>query len=185
MDAVTGYEGADSYKHVDPLLNDRGTRLMLISPYVSPYYARMLLRVARRKRIRLITSDSKININALKVMHAGSRPAYAKAMLYLLVLAVALYYFGLAAFAIAASAAFAALLILLLDASRNKSPIDVKVMGKVFVHEKAYISDSRAVVGSANLTYAGMHKNIEHIEVIEDPAEISRLASHFEQLWAS
>ena len=38
-------------------------------------------------------------------------------------------------------------------------------------------------MGSANLTYSGMHKNIEHIEVIKEGDRIAELEKHFRQLW--
>ena len=185
MEGAKSYEGIDSYRRVEPLLNGGGTRLMIISPFISPYYSRMLLRAAGRKKIKIITSGSEINRNALKAMQYGRARGYAKVLLYLFVLAAILFYFGLYAFAAVAGAAFAAVLGLFVAGSRRKSPIDVKVMRDVFVHEKVYISDNRAVVGSANLTYSGMHRNLEHTEVIDDLQEVSRLASHFEKLWDS
>ena len=75
---------------------------------------------------------------------------------------------------------------LLLQRRRRKiaKNITVKTTGEDFVHEKLYISDTVAIVGSANLTYAGMHKNVEHIQMVDDKNEITELKEHFNSLWS-
>ncbi len=66
---------------------------------------------------------------------------------------------------------------------KTDSNLKVKVAKGKFVHEKVYIGNDIAIVGSANLTYNGMHKNVEHIDVIKDDARIRQLREHFESLW--
>jgi phosphatidylserine/phosphatidylglycerophosphate/cardiolipin synthase-like enzyme len=66
---------------------------------------------------------------------------------------------------------------------RIRKNIMLKTTGEDFVHEKLYISDSMAIIGSANLTYNGTHKNIEHIEIIRDRGEIDELKRHFNSMW--
>jgi len=61
--------------------------------------------------------------------------------------------------------------------------IEVRVSGGPFVHEKIYIGSDTAITGSANLTYSGMHRNIEHIEITHDPERIAELGRHFNGLW--
>jgi len=66
---------------------------------------------------------------------------------------------------------------------RANSNLQVKVITERFVHEKLYISGNTAISGSANLTYNGMHKNIEHIEVTKDESKIREMRRHFESMW--
>jgi len=83
----------------------------------------------------------------------------------------------------------AILLILVLLAYRKyrktDSNIKVKVTKDKFVHEKLYIGSDMAIVGSANLTFNGMHRNVEHIDIIRSKDQIDRLKTHFESLWRS
>ena len=67
---------------------------------------------------------------------------------------------------------------------RISNGVSVKVP-RNFVHAKMYISGQMAMIGSANLTYSGMHRNIEHMSVIRSSREIGRLASQFWELWGN
>ena len=84
--------------------------------------------------------------------------------------------FALASFA----AAFAYLLISLSSCKkiRLKAP-------KEFVHAKMYVGDETAIEGSANLTYNGMHKNVEQISVTRNEKKIAELKEQFWKLWNS
>jgi phosphatidylserine/phosphatidylglycerophosphate/cardiolipin synthase-like enzyme len=181
---VRRYEGVDTYKFIDPLLNDGGRTLSLITPFISTYYSRKLLAVAGRKRVRLITSGSDINKKALGMIHAGRRGVYLRVLLYLFALSALLFYFNLILFAVGVSAAFAAVLALMILTLTGRKAVEVRVVRHLFIHEKAYISETMAITGSANLTYSGTHKNLEHIDVIDDAQEIKRLSEHFEKLWS-
>ena len=56
---------------------------------------------------------------------------------------------------------------------------------KGFVHSKFYIGENGAIQGSANLTYNGMHKNVENISIIRDQEGIEKLRKEFYKLWDS
>jgi hypothetical protein len=65
-------------------------------------------------------------------------------------------------------------------------PIDVKVTTSAsqFVHAKLYIVDKRvAFVGSANLTYSGMNRDGERVEVKTEPSEVQQEMQAFEHFW--
>ncbi|MDE1811173.1 MAG: hypothetical protein KGH66_03965, partial [Candidatus Micrarchaeota archaeon] len=66
---------------------------------------------------------------------------------------------------------------------RLETRLRVRIADKKFVHEKLYIGESTAITGSANLTFNGMHKNIEHIETTADPRKVQELTRHFDELW--
>jgi phosphatidylserine/phosphatidylglycerophosphate/cardiolipin synthase-like enzyme len=61
--------------------------------------------------------------------------------------------------------------------------LHLKVVSSDFIHEKLYISDTIAITGSANLTYSGMHRNIESINITKNLEEVERLKKHFDRLW--
>ena len=69
-------------------------------------------------------------------------------------------------------------------ALRDDRSIELRVP-KGFVHAKMYIGEKTAIVGSANLTYAGMHQNVEHIDVIRDRGQIADLKKQFFSMWNS
>ena len=56
---------------------------------------------------------------------------------------------------------------------------------KSFTHSKMYISEKEGIEGSANLTFAGTHRNIENIEIIKDIQELRRMKTEFWKLWDS
>jgi HKD family nuclease len=54
----------------------------------------------------------------------------------------------------------------------------------VFVHAKIYLVDKRfGVSGSANLTYSGLHTNVESLNMAETENEIRQLETDFMRLW--
>jgi len=50
------------------------------------------------------------------------------------------------------------------------------------LHAKLLICDDIAVIGSANMTWSGLHRNIEIIVVIRNPQLVRRLEDFFEKL---
>ncbi|MEM0149753.1 MAG: phospholipase D-like domain-containing protein [Candidatus Micrarchaeaceae archaeon] len=178
------YSGSESFKYADRLIGNNDRELLIISPYISNYYVRILMR-KRHKKIRIITSESSMGSGSLLMDIAkGSRRRRIKALAYFAVLDAILFYIHLGVAALALL-----ILVALLFAGTIKKPkapksnIQVKTTGSRFIHEKIYIGDSTAITGSANLTYNGMHKNIEHIEVITDKRRIGELKDHFNRLW--
>jgi phosphatidylserine/phosphatidylglycerophosphate/cardiolipin synthase-like enzyme len=57
------------------------------------------------------------------------------------------------------------------------------VMPKRFVHAKMYISENEAISGSANLTYRGMHRNVEMLEIMHDKESVESMSSTFWKMW--
>lgn len=181
------YSGTESYRYVERLIRD-GKDLSIISPYVSLRYAKMLSNHARRHRVRLITSRSPTNEDALSYLgkHAGTYRRWAKASLFLAVLAALgflldLYYVYPALAAVSTSLA-------IVSASKygkGEARLSFRIAGGAFVHEKLYLSKGTAIVGSANLTFNGLHRNVEHIEVITEGNRLETLYRHFNELWRS
>lgn len=180
------YSGTNSYVYVEPLLTERSDVLLVISPYIGRGYAKLLVEQGRKKRVRVITSGSTEWLEGYAGRYSWSVLfKYIKTMGVILLVCVALYYLRAYWLAVGAAAVFLATAGLgyLKFRAMERSDIKVKVVRSAFVHEKVYISDSRAVTGSANLTYPGMHKNIEHVHMVRDREEIDELRDHFEELW--
>lgn len=171
--------GNDCYAYVEKLIIE-GKRIYIISPYVDAYYADFIMKNAGGKRIYIISSS--IESEARKILSRSRyRKAFVSVSLFLLLFnlfsyLVHIYYMqmfliSLAAFVVA-SLAFSA----------EKHKIRLKTP-KYFTHAKLYISDKAAIQGSANLTYNGMHKNVEHIESIYDQESIGSLRKEFLKIW--
>lgn len=63
---------------------------------------------------------------------------------------------------------------------RKEKP-DVK---PTFVHAKIYIIDNEsAVSGSANLTYSGLHSNVESLSIAETQEEVQQFEMEFRRIW--
>ncbi len=180
------YSGSSSYIALERLLHDRSRTVRIVSPYISGYYASRLAGIARKKDVYLITTARTVRDEKILRRHLsrGSASVLGRAMiamaagiavsalagLWVMVLIIA----QLAA----ADAAFIAV-----SALGRRSRMHVRFAKGAFVHEKLYISDLQAMTGSANLTYSGMHRNVEHIELTRDPARVKELRSHFDELW--
>jgi len=183
------YSGESSFRYVDKLIKEGSRGLMIISPYISDYYITMLVREAGKKRIRVITSESSLGYKDAKIKNFVRKGlgSYFKAILFFIFLDFISIFLKSNYTTIALSAIVAGLIIILILVYKKQrkaySNIEVKVSKKKFVHEKLYINDGMAIVGSANLTYNGMHKNVEHIEIIRNVRRVLLLKDHFESLW--
>ncbi len=183
MDAES-YSGQDSYKQVDALIA-HARKLMIVSPYISNGYAKVLAaRAASGVSVRVVTSESAVGKGS--VLKGGFGMPYVKAILFLVLLDAISIYLGFIYTTLIISLMIAILGTLSFARRRGISlNMVVKVSRDRFVHEKIYLSDDIAITGSANLTFSGMHRNVEHIYVIRDPARVRELRAHFERLWAS
>lgn len=180
------YSGDSSYRFVDELIKRGRGELCIISPYISNFYATQLIK--SRRKIRIITSESTMGYkdSIAKSLYGLQRlKPYATFLLYVFILdAITIYlrFFLISAFI--TIILLLALLTLVERMARRHSRIKLKISSKKFVHEKLYISDDEAIIGSANLTFNGMHRNVEHVEVIKDPRRLGELKRHFNELWS-
>lgn len=180
---MQSYSGKDCHKYVEQLLK-KGKELHIVSPYIDNYYANFILRNSGGKNIRIISSS--IERDAEKTLTKGRFPkelaistllvAIADIMLYLLSFYLYSFYIFMAVL----------LLIMATFLLSIKTPKNIRLkIPKEFVHAKIYLSENGGIEGSANLTYKGMHKNIEHIKVVLDPNELRSLEMQFEEIWKS
>ena len=190
----TGYSGPEGYKFIDRLLkNGRGT-LRVVSPYIGSYYAKMLVDLAKQRKVYVITSatqkPSEGQQDAVRILQdAGRKKANKKLIAYFILIIALSFFVGTYRYQLSIAISLVFLAVLYIELVRKKHPkshanLYIKVVTKKFVHEKLYISDGEAIIGSANLTYSGTHKNIEHIELIKDEASIRELSDHFDRLWS-
>ena len=184
-DKAKGYSGSESYRYVEPILRDSSRELLVISPYIGMGYARMLVKLGRRKRVRVITSSYSEPVREYIGHHSRYLLyGYLKAIVVFIAAAFVAAYFSIYLIS-GAALALAGLLGLVAAATHRLGGSDIQIRTSYdrFVHEKAYISGAAAAVGSANLTYNGMRKNIERVEVITDRERIGSLRIHFLDLW--
>ncbi|MDE1855793.1 MAG: hypothetical protein KGH49_00970 [Candidatus Micrarchaeota archaeon] len=175
------YSGADSYKYVENLIR-QGRRILIVSPYIDRYYANFILSHSSGKSYHIISSS--IEDGAKKLLTNGRFPTefFASTSLFFAADIMLLYlnlmqYFAYLTIVVAAMAALT-----FHSLTRRRGNINLKLPNE-FVHAKIYISENQAINGSANLTYKGMHKNIEHVELTDDSNEIQRLEKQFWKLW--
>lgn len=170
--------GSDSYRYVETLIR-KGGEVCIVSPYIDGYYARFLSRNSLGKRIYIISSS--MDKEAIRIL--GKRFSVLRFLLAILLSAVELYMgilYGIYAYALLAVALtliigyFASVM-----GNRNIS----LVMPRRFVHAKMYISENEAISGSANLTYRGMHRNVEMIEIMHDKESVEGMHRTFWRMW--
>ncbi len=183
-----GYSGSESYRYVEPILKDGSPELLVISPYIGMGYAKMLVGLGKRKSVRVITSSYSEQVR--DYINRRSRYllyGYLKAIVIFFVAALVSAYFSLYLISLGALGLAGILVLVALISYRlsRSSDIQIRTSYDRFVHEKAYISRDVAAVGSSNLTYSGMRKNVERVEIITDPERIKTLRAHFFDLWKS
>lgn len=182
------YSGESSYRYVDQLIKNDDPELMIISPYISNYYTKMLIKLSGKKKIRVVTSDTSLGYkdSLLNNLTGQSIKGYIKAIAFFFLLDLISIYLQFDYTTVILSLIVLILTVLAYKRHENiNSNLQVKVTGKKFVHEKLYIASNMAIVGSANLTFNGMHKNVEHIEIIRAAEKIANLKKHFEEQWRS
>ncbi len=68
----------------------------------------------------------------------------------------------------------------------KKERFSYKIVKNGLIHAKIYIVDRKyAVGGSANFTYYGQTKNVEHLFYSDEPNEINQLDRDFETIWSA
>ncbi len=170
----------DQYKHVEKLIK-KSRRVLIVSPYIDYYYADFILKHSRGKKIYIISSS--LEKSAERLIKKGSFPSLsllattAFIISYLLLYELGIYYMPLLIIGILS------FFIFVFRISRRKPRNIYLKIPKRFVHSKFYIGEDTAISGSANLTYRGMHSNIEHIEIRKDPEYIKELEKEFWRLW--
>ncbi len=174
------YSGIDSYKQIERLFK-KSKNISIISPYISQSYAQILLRYSANKNIRLITSNAQTNAQALKFLLAP-KLGVMKTGIFVLLLTIISFLINFILIGILLGI-FSVMFIFLGYMRLKTKNVGVKIPKGKFIHEKVYIGDDYAITTSANLTYSGMHKNIENMVIIRDNIQLEQLSRHFNDLW--
>ena len=190
-EVYTGIVGS----YVVPALRTARTSLDIVSPYLSPEYSHLLVSKARSGlRVRVLTSDSVGNPQhrqALAILRPGTEFYVSNRWFWYYVLAAIAS--GTAVSLVSPIIGVVLALIGVITAiaagirTRPRAPYGLRVIAMSaarLVHAKLYIVDGQvAFTGSANLTYSGMNRNIERIEVKTLPAEVQQEIDAFSALW--
>ncbi len=174
----TYYCGSDTHKYIDELISSKG-EILVVSPYIDRYYAEIISRKSGGRKFYVISSS--LEGDALKLLEKNPSALWiaSYALLSIMILGLLLFvgvgglYLLISVIPIAVGT---------VKNAGRKSKVSLKVP-KQFVHAKIYISDGMAITGSANLTYKGTFKNVEHINVVYDKEEIGRLKEQFWGMW--
>jgi phosphatidylserine/phosphatidylglycerophosphate/cardiolipin synthase-like enzyme len=68
----------------------------------------------------------------------------------------------------------------------KKERISYKIVKNALILAKMYVVDRKyAVAGSANFTYYGQTKNVEHLFYSDEPNEVNQLDRDFETIWSA
>lgn len=178
-DPSSFYSGQQCYKYTERLILN-GKRILIVSPYIDPYYAKFLSENSGGKKIRVLSSS--MDPEAMKILGRRKPLGLLLAVLVIILSSDYLAYSsGLSSILIAIPSVLLILSSFLFFSQSNRD-IEVKVP-RTFVHAKMYISENAAIHGSANLTYSGMHRNVEHIEITRDLSQVERLRREFQEMW--
>ena len=172
------HSGSDSYRYVERLIRNE-KRILIVSPYIDEYYARLLLK-DNHKQIFVISSSA--DVRARRILTSDRRNRWLLAASAPLALYGIIEYIG-KEYAYAVTALLLSFIILSVFFLRKKPRnISFRVPEK-FVHAKMYIGRNEAISGSANLTYRGMHSNVEQIGITIDKKDIRDLEAQFWNIW--
>jgi hypothetical protein len=183
--------------HVLPSLHAASRSLDIVSPYLSPEYAQLLLSKAKSGVVvRLVTSDSngRRHQQALRMLGQPTG-AYSLDRRFWRFFGLALLSgicgvvlgngVGILLLTFSLIVAVAALAKNLAKKRSSIAQLFVKVVPSTrLVHVKLYVIDGQiAFTGSANLTYYGMNKNIEQVERKTLPSEVQIEIGVFSNIW--
>jgi phosphatidylserine/phosphatidylglycerophosphate/cardiolipin synthase-like enzyme len=176
----SNYYGSASHKYVDRLLRE-GSEILIVSPYIDGYYARMIKKSGRRF---YIISSSPTD-EAERILSGGRSLMFSFSVSLAV---VAADYLASILHLLSTALLIVSVLLILVSALyyiRGSPKVVWLRKPRRFTHAKMYVSDKTAIEGSANLTYKGMHENVEHIGVSYDEARISELRKQFWKMWNS
>ncbi len=176
------YSGSSSYKQINKLLRSKSKYIMISTPYIDNYYLKILGRISRKRKVMLVSSKAS-NKKIKKFMSNKIRKFSVMFFVVYLASLLGIWFMGLYLILQNAFVYIPLIFSIVISIVSKGTKLKVHIIGNEFVHEKLYITEKLAITGSANLTYAGTHKNIEHIEIIEDLEKIRGLRKHFEKLW--
>ncbi len=173
------YSGTDSYKYVERLVKS-SRRVLIVSPYLDAHYAKFISNNSKGKDVYVISSSLEEQPKKILLRRRTNRIVLG---LIISAMILGLILIATGHFLISAGLFIVAIISLyFLLTGREASNVKLKIPSR-FVHAKMYIGSDMAIQGSANLTFKGMHKNVEHVEVIEDLEKIKELEKQFWNLW--
>ena len=177
------YSGNESYRHIDRLIR-RSRVLYIVSPYIDAHYARMLSRQSRWKKIYVLSSSIAPEARSVLGKSAG-REHFLQYAVYAILVIFNYILYMLNRWSIYMLLPLAAAIVFFPFYNKiSEAKLYVR-KPKSFTHSKMYISEKEGIEGSANLTFAGTHRNIENIEIIKDIQELRRMKTEFWKLWDS
>ncbi len=174
---------------LEDILLSAKTRLWVVSPWISPKYANILVKKASEGvNVKLLTSNdfsNKTHRNSVSNMITFKRkikrsPAYLSIIFTFLFLALAsieLFWLALTVVPI-----FIFLRYGITFVAEPKLQITIFDKRKEFTHSKIYISDHISATGSANLTESGLWRNVETIVVMRDPEVTEDISKVFHNM---
>jgi len=189
---VRTYDGQNAGSLLLPLIHSARRQLFVCSRFIGPEYARLLVQKARSGVdvyvLTSLASDNKRHQEALAVLTGRPPPTLGRTVIFItfgfLLLLFNLFrsswisvYLGAMFMGIGLVYGFRKL-----QAPRDHSRLQLRI-SRPLIHAKIYSADGViAGTGSANLTFSGLNRNVEHIDVFEGP-EASRVINSFYKLW--
>ena len=173
------YYGRDGHQFADKLLGS-GSEVLVVSPYLDSYYAN---KIKGRGGTKFYIISSSMDKQAEKMLDTGRSVGFAIAFTLVLIGVNLLLYLTHQLSIIFLLLSIAAIVISFAYSFRKKARHIWIKKPRGFVHAKMYVSDVMGIEGSANLTYSGMHKNVEHLQVTYDDAKIEKMKDEFWKMW--
>lgn len=183
---------------LEDLIGSANERIYVISPWVSPKYANLLLKKKEKGcDVFLITTNDTSNAqhrNSLELLIEKTQVEneLKKYWRIFAILSAASFLFGLllANWLLLFSVIFAIAAFILRSLKYKelfsfKIPMIVYDKNSDFTHSKLYILDKVAVIASANFTESGFWKNIEEIVIFNDKKIVEELNNAFEKIKAN
>jgi len=179
---------------LEDLIGSAKQRIYIVSPWVSPKYAELLLKKKEKGcDVFLVTTNDISNsqhLHSLKILLEKNveAPKFRKYLKHFFALSVLFMLFGifLPFFFILSIFMFVVSFYLFFQKEKVnfsfKIPMIVYNKDNDFTHSKLYILDDIAVISSANFTESGLWKNIEEIVVFSDKQTVDEIVGIFNRM---
>jgi len=193
MSKTSTYDGSNAGKIILPLIHGTRAHLRVCSPFISPGYARLLRKKAEESiTVQVITTEARENRNhqeSLKILE-GTEKSFIRPFSLFMMTGFLLAFLGVVTSqslltVIGFLLFMVGVCLAILGRRKHRMPNPVQLhISRQFIHSKMYIADDEdAVTGSANLTFSGLNRNVEHLDIFHGQEKVQPVIKSFRMLW--
>ncbi|MEM0480664.1 MAG: phospholipase D-like domain-containing protein [Candidatus Aenigmatarchaeota archaeon] len=150
---------------------------IIFSPFISPYFAEFLLKISKKAKVKLITSNERELNHRIALSKLIKKELNFLGKILVIFSAISLVFMFLDFSFLFLSLAF---FIFSRFFVKEKKLIDITVLDKkkIFIHAKFYFIDKKLFISTANFTKSGFFNNVEALVEINDEKTVNEIKKY-------